>query len=400
MRLSRAVAVLFVGVLFLDYLPVVAQLRPETTQPAEKPAAKAARIVVETSPGAQVYLDDEFKGQASPAGRLVIGNIKPGEHTLRVTMTGKKDYEEKLSVVAGKDSTIKAALAGPEPPSAAGPAPRVETPRQAPANPAAGAIKENPKDGLKYVWVPPGTFLMGCSPSDRTCFDWEKPAHRVTLSKGFWMGQTEVTVKAYKRFSADTGMPLPFEPVFNPGWTRENQPIVNVNWDNAQAYCRWMGGRLPTEAEWEYAARAGSADARYGPPGEVAWYADNSGRQTIDATRIMQEDSQNFRKKLLENGDAPHDVAQKLPNAFGLYDMLGNAEEWVTDWYGWRYPENPENAPSVDPAGSHGGETRVIRGGSWGALPWGIRASFRNNFPQSFTHDGLGMRCVADAILP
>jgi formylglycine-generating enzyme required for sulfatase activity len=382
----------------LSCLPLAAQLRPETAQPPEKkPEAKPTRIVVETLAGAEVYLDDAFQGRASSAGRLVIENPKPGAHTLRVTLTGKQDYEEKVTVIAGREATIKSMFGEERGPAA------VEHSTATPKGfvaPAAGTVKENSRDGLRYVWIPPGTFLMGCSPSDRNCFDWEKPAHPVTLTKGFWMGQTEVTVGAYKKFSGATGAPLPFEPEHNTGWTKEKLPIVNVSWDQAQDYCHWIGGRLPTEAEWEYAARAGSVEPRYGPLDDVAWYADNSGRQQVDATKIMQEDSQNFRKRLLGNGDAPHDVGQKRPNAFGLYDMLGNVEEWVNDWYGWRYPENPENGPATDPTGSHRGETRVVRGGSWQALPWGVRLSFRNNFPQSFTLDSLGLRCVVEANLP
>jgi len=118
-----------------------------------------------------------------------------------------------------------------------------------------GTVRENPQDGLKYVWIPPGGFEMGCSPEDKECFAEEKPAHQVTITKGFWMGQTEVTVGAYKRFAAATGRQMPPEPDFSgrpldPGCGNEALPIVDVTWDEAQAYCAWAGGRLPTEAEW------------------------------------------------------------------------------------------------------------------------------------------------------
>src|ERR1039457_5093730 len=109
--------------------------------------------------------------------------------------------------------------------------------------------RENVKDGLKYVWIPPGTFMMGCSRGDTECEDSEKPAHQVTIMKGFWLGRTEATVGAYKRFTKATGRQMPPEPTYhdehyveqslNPGWGNEAMPIVEVTWDDAQAYCSW-----------------------------------------------------------------------------------------------------------------------------------------------------------------
>jgi formylglycine-generating enzyme required for sulfatase activity len=108
--------------------------------------------------------------------------------------------------VPGKDSTNKATLN--------------ETQQPAPT-PAAGTVKENPKDGLKYVWILPGTFMMGCSPGDSECSRDEKPSHQVTITKGFWMGQTVVTVAAYKRYTAATGQQMPSAPSFNSAWGNE-----------------------------------------------------------------------------------------------------------------------------------------------------------------------------------
>jgi len=151
---------------------------------------------------------------------------------------------------------------------------------------SAGQTKVNPKDGLRYIRIPPGTFQMGCSPGDNLCDDWEKPRHSVTLTKGFWMGQTPVTQAAYQRVMGT-----------NPSQFRGGQrPVEQVSWDEALDYCKAVGMRLPTEAEWEYAARAGSTASLNG----------------------------------YNNGDylgQTYDVARKQPNAWKLYDMLGNVWE-------------------------------------------------------------------------
>jgi formylglycine-generating enzyme required for sulfatase activity len=263
-------------------------------------------------------------------------------------------------------------------------------------------VRENPKDGLKYVWIPPGTFMMGCSAGDNECKDWEKPAHEVTISKGFWIGQTEVTVGAYKRFAAATGRQLPPEPnhsgrLLNPGWGDEAMPIVDVARDDAQAYCSWAGGRLPTEAEWEYAARAGSTGARYGGLDEIAWYADNSGRERLDSTGIWNEDRAKYGRRLNENGNGMHEVGQKRANGFGLYDMLGNVWEWVNDRFDQNYYQN---SPSQDPMGPASGQYRVLRGGSWLVYPISVRVSERDfSNPAADGYD-FGFRCGGEVFAP
>jgi formylglycine-generating enzyme required for sulfatase activity len=257
-------------------------------------------------------------------------------------------------------------------------------------------IRENPKDGLKYVRIPPGSFRMGCSPGDSECFDEEKPPHPVRISKGFWIGQTEVTVGAFKRFAHSAGKTMPAEPdlmggALNTGWNNEATPMVKVSWDDAHAYCGWMGGRLPTEAEWEYAARGGGTEARYGPIDEIAWDADNSGRQRLDSTRGVTEDANNYPQRFRDNGNRMHEVGQKRPNGFGLFDTLGNAWEWTNDWYDADYYRN---SPTLDPPGPSSGQYRVLRGGSWLDPPWNSRVSYRGASQPDFGYVIHGFRCV------
>ena len=106
-------------------------------------------------------------------------------------------------------------------------------------------IKKNPKDGLEYVWIPPGEFQMGCVPGDKLCDDDEEPRHRVEISKGFWLGLTEVTVAAYQKFAQQKGISMPASPGFNSGWKKEQHPLVRVTWNQADRFCRETGGRLP-----------------------------------------------------------------------------------------------------------------------------------------------------------
>jgi formylglycine-generating enzyme required for sulfatase activity/uncharacterized caspase-like protein len=199
----------------------------------------------------------------------------------------------------------------------------------------------NRKDGLAYVWISPGSFRMGCSNRDGECDPVEGPARDVTISKGFWIGQTEVTQAAYERVMGQ-----------NPSHFRgERLPVETVRWDEAKSYCEAVSGRLPTEAEWEYAARGGTNGPRYGDLDQIAWYDTNS-------------------------GNTPHPVAQKAPNPYGLYDMLGNVREWTADW------NDQANA-------------RSLRGGSWFDFPHSLRVSFRIALVGD-RGNSFGLRCVMD----
>ena len=180
---------------------------------------------------------------------------------------------------------------------------------------------------------------MGATPGDSEALDHEKPRHRVRITKGFWLGETPVTVAAYKRFVSERpDLKMPPAPDFNPRWSKEDHPVVGMTWDEAQAYCAWAGGRLPTEAEWEYAVRGGKDGLKY------PWGND-----------ITQENA-NYRGSKWK-GTSP--VRSYPANAWGLYDMAGNVWEWAADWYDENYYASlPPDMPVEDPPGPQSGTLR------------------------------------------
>ena len=264
----------------------------------------------------------------------------------------------------------------------------------------------NPLDSQVYVWIPPGTFEKGCSHEDEACqnmdpFSNENPRHHVTVSKGFWIGQTEVTVRAYRKYAEASGNKSIKELVNatpeiyrDEGFPQsDDHPIAFVAWEDAKQYCEWAGGRLPTEAEWENAARAGSKTARYGNLEDIAWYADNSGQLWLNSSEL--EDRQIRNQILKDNRNDTHQAGEKAPNDFGLYDMLGNVSEYCNDWYdGNYYEKSVEN----DPGGASNGEFRVIRGGDYSSRPLAVRVSWRSYMLLNHRFKSIGFRCVLDTI--
>ncbi len=243
--------------------------------------------------------------------------------------------------------------------------------------------KVNDRDGLEYVWVSRGSFQMGCVPDDTECDYDERPRHQVTLTKGFWMGRTEVTVEAYQRYAAATAAILPDAPEYNPGWRDKSHPMVNVSWNEAVAYCEWAGGRLPAEAEWEYAARGRQEGLRYpwGNPitHENANYGADRGPRGLAQGRDRWENT------------AP--VGSFPANGWNLFDMPGNVMEWTKDWYEDRYYEK---TPSTDPRGPASGRARVFKGGSWEDPTRLLRSSWRYSGTQGVKRHDLGFRCVLE----
>jgi formylglycine-generating enzyme required for sulfatase activity len=218
--------------------------------------------------------------------------------------------------------------------------------------PNAGKIWKEPVTGIEFVWVPKGCFEMGCGNWTSDCSRDEKPVHEVCVD-GFWMGKTEVTQGQWEQVMGEN----PSE--FKKG---DDYPVEKVKWPEVEKFTKKLSSlttspyefRLPTEAEWEYAARSGGKPEKYAGGSDldrVAWYHGNSSRST-------------------------HPVATKDPNELGLFDMTGNVHEWCADNYGARaYRKHKRNNPLFR------GETvyyRIYRGGSWNSNPKSARCSARS----------------------
>jgi formylglycine-generating enzyme required for sulfatase activity len=218
--------------------------------------------------------------------------------------------------------------------------------------------------GMRMVLVPAGSFRMGSPPGEPMRQDEEFP-RTVRLTRAFRMAVTEVTQRQWLAL-------MPFNRSPQQG---DDLPVTSVSWKEAQEFCLKLSQkegatyRLPTEAEWEYACRAGSADPPAGPAelAAVAWYADNGEGTT-------------------------HPVGLKKANAWGLYDMLGNVAEWTLDTYG-PYPHVEEGK---DPTGLAAGATRVVRGGSWRGFPPALRCAARTGTPESYQLPHVGLRLVQE----
>jgi len=208
-------------------------------------------------------------------------------------------------------------------------------------SPAPGTTMVDPKTGITLAYIPAGTFTMG-SPESEEGRDRKETQHEVTLSQPFWMGTTEVTNAQYRRFVEATGHRKP-KYADDSRFNALDQPVVGVSWDDAVAYASWAGMSLPTNAQWEYAARAGTTTVYWSGDSEsdlarVGWYRGNS------------------------DSGLPHAVGEKPANAWGVHDVHGNVWEWVADWYG-RYSDSSQTDPTGPPT-DPGGSGRVLRGGS------------------------------------
>jgi formylglycine-generating enzyme required for sulfatase activity len=264
--------------------------------------------------------------------------------------------------------------------------------------------------GMKMLLIPKGTFQMG-SPKHQELREADETQHQVILSQDFYLGMHEVTQAQYEKVANRN--PSHFQDYRVQG-DNSNLPVENVYWEEAVAFCEKLSElpeekkagrvyRLPTEAEWEYACRAGTdtvysfSDKRQ-DLGQYAWFANNSGSKEIDAEAISNRirETQDYIDALFSAGCSTHPVGQKKPNAWGLYDMHGNVAEWCLEWYR-EYPEGTVTDPglkSIQPAGPKEDWQRVIRGGSWYVLAADCRSAFRRKVSPSLRDQVIGFRVV------
>ncbi len=299
-----------------------------------------------------------------PGPRLELSGLGPGDHTLTVWLDDARG--------ARSDPYAHAFRVDPQAPPTPAPTPFV-TPAPPPPTSSAGADYTESAGGaeIRMIWIPGGPFQMGSPASEAGRDDDEGPVHSVALD-GFWMAQTETTQGQYRAITGAS--PSSFS-------GSADLPVEQVSWEDAVAFCdklSRLAGRtytLPTEAQWEYACRAGSQAAycfsnSESQLGDYAWYGSNSGSKT-------------------------HPVRQKLPNDFGLYDMHGNVWEWCADWYADDYYAA---SPSRNPAGASSGSYRVDRGGSWYGTPWNCRSANRDGYTPVIRLNFLGFRVVSSSV--
>ena len=321
--------------------------KPQTTTTTNPPKPKPAKsttgtlTITSTPSDAVIKIDGEYMGTTP----LTLKNQKAGIYRIIFSAEGYETQTQSVSVIAGK--TVQPVQ------------------QQTSTSTTSASSQTFTVNGVsfKMIRVEGGTFTMGATPEQGSDVgDDEKPAHQVTLSS-YYIGETEVTQELWQAVMGS-----------NPSnFKGANFPVETVSWDDCQTFIRKLNSltgktfRLPTEAEWEYAARGGNKSQGYKysgshTPGNVAWYDANSSNET-------------------------HPVKTKSPNELGIYDMTGNVYECCQDWYG-RYISSPQTNPTGPASGSY----RVYRGGSWFGNAWFCRVSYRNYFTPGDRGFYLGLR--------
>ena len=307
--------------------------------------------------GSDVYVDGVKVGQ-SPR---VFNGLLVGNHNVEVRKSGYTTSRQTVTISEGQTAGISGSLTSSTSSSSA------NTLSSSGSSLSGNALTIPVKNGIsiEMVKVEAGSFDMGATPEMKKPYDWEKPVHRVTLTNNYYIGKYEVTQALWKIVMGS-----------NPSnFKGDNLPVENVSWNNCQKFISKLNKltgksfRLPTEAEWEFAARGGNKSRGYlysgsNAIGDVAWYEGNSSFMT-------------------------HAVGTKQPNELGIYDMTGNVWEWCQDWY-----DSYSSSPQTNPTGAVSGSYRVDRGGSWNCLARSCRASCRDRCTPDYRNNSCGLRLV------
>lgn len=328
---------------------ITTEMNGETiTLPAPTPIYGS--LMVESTPNlCQLYIDGKDYGTTPKS----VNNILVGQHEIRLSKEGYDEHRETISIAKGERKQVKTTLS------------KQEVQQYIATTTSSSEEQTFTVNGVSFTmkFVEGGTFQMGAtSEQGSDAYSGESPVHSVTLS-GYWMGETEVTQELWRAVMGS-----------NPSYFKgDNLPVEGVSWnDIVNDFLPKLNNltgknfRLPTEAEWEYAARGGkSGGYKYAGSntiGDVAWYTDNSSSKT-------------------------HAVATKQPNELGLYDMSGNVWEWCQDWYG-----SYGSSSQTNPTGPSSGSYRVLRGGSWGTFAGFCRVSSRFNSDPGYGGRDVGFR--------
>ena len=307
--------------------------------------------------GSDVYVDGVKVGQ-SPR---VFNGVLVGNHNVEIRKSGYATSRQTVTISEGQTASISGSLTSTTSSSS------TNALSSNSSSPSGNTITIPVKNGIniEMVKVEAGSFNMGATPEMVNPWEDEKPVHRVTLTNDYYIGKYEVTQALWQAVMGK-----------NPSWFKGNDlPVEQVSWNDCQDFISKLNAmtgkrfRLPTEAEWEYAARGGKKSRSYqysgsNTLGDVAWYSDNSGSKT-------------------------HAVGTKQPNELGIYDMAGNVDEWCQDWY-----VSYSSSPQTNPTGAASGSDRVSRGGSWDFSARGCRSSYRRGNTPDFRNGDLGLRLV------
>jgi formylglycine-generating enzyme required for sulfatase activity len=326
-----------------------------------RPPVKYGEMAVEADvPRAEIFLDGGFVGRTSSDGPVLLGAVRVGDREVIVQDASGREARAVARVEKGRRTSVSLTLMKGSPASADGLRPLGR-------NPQGGEEFWREKDGAIVVRIPSGEFQMGSPEGEGDPS--EHPRHVVRVN-GFLMDKTEVTWGQYKRFLAASSRPPPKSPVWG---MPEALPVSSITWPEASAFCDWAGGRLPTEAEWERAARGD--DSRQYPWGN-----------TFDPWRCNTRDGG-------LHAPTPAAAYPDCVGPYGVLDLAGSVSEWCSDWYAKGYDAE---SPVDNPTGPEDGTRRVSRGGNWMSPSQSVRVASRFDIEPGWPGPRQGFRCVQD----